>query len=248
MKRLVFLSLAISVAAHAQMFGERTHDGVPMEVNTVPNSRGTVIMAHGCAGPLYDRDEGWSKRLNEAGFSTVRFHSWRHRGMTGGVCQTDAVTGDQRVEDVASVSTWIREQPWHEGRLFVMGWSHGASTTLAAALRTDLGIAKAAAMYPWCHRHYASVRIPTQIHMGSDDDWTPPHLCRSLFKGWFSTNLLGQYIEHPGATHGFDRFTEMSTMTMGLGEHGQVKPRHQRTDPAARERAIEAVVRFFQEP
>lgn len=245
------LLLCSAMAAQAQAFADRTPEGLPMEVVKVDGALGTVIMAHGCGGPVFDRDEGWSKKFNEAGFNTIRFHSWKFRNMTAGVCLTNAITSDQRAnEDVALAAAWTRQQSWHTGGLFIMGWSHGGSVALVASTKKELGFVKAAAIYPWCDNHHRTAVIPVQIHMGADDDWTPPHRCKSLYSGLFGigSNRNGSYIEYPDATHAFDRWINVDASIQGLGERGEIRTRNLRSNFGARDKAVDAVITFFKAP
>lgn len=199
--------ITLSPAVQAVEFAERTAEGLPLQVDRVENPKGVVIMAHGCSGPLFIREDGWTKRLNAAGYTTVRFNSWTFRGMSQGVCQNYAVTAEERGKhDVKLAVNWSREQLQAQ-RIFVLGWSHGAGAALVASTNKELGLTAVAAMYPWCERWHSKAVVPTQIHMGSADDWTPAHRCRSLYKGMFgSSNPNGEYIEYEGQTHGFDMF------------------------------------------
>lgn len=248
MKHLLATLLLVASSAHAQLYGTLTPEGVPMEVDTVENSKGTVILMHGCGGPQYDREDGWAKKLNEAGFSTVRVHSWKWRGVTS-TCSNDSVPGWQRVTEIGHASKWIRSQSWHIGKVSVLGWSNGGTAALAASNRDDIGIDKAVAMYPWCgERRFNDAVVPTQIHIGTDDDWTPARLCRDFFKNFFTKdNTLGTVTEYEGATHTFDRFIEMSWTMNGYGEGGVIRPRTMRTNPEQRDRAIKNVITFLSE-
>jgi dienelactone hydrolase len=222
-----------------------TAEGLPLDVLRIEASRGTVILAHGCSGPTPARDGVWAGQLAQAGFATVAFDSWAWRGIPGGVCQTSAVNGEQRTAEVKLVVAWLQRQPWHRGRIFLLGWSHGGITALASSVQ-GLGLARAVAMYPWCERHFANPVIPVQIHIGTADDWTPASRCAGLYTVLWGRSLGTMHL-YDGAFHDFDRFELIDRRYIGLGERGELQPRRLKTDPAARTLAVERVIAFFRD-
>lgn len=251
MRWLMALLAGLAPLAAAAWFEERlTPEGIPMEVMEVEGSRATVILAHGCSGPSLTRDRGWASRLNDAGYSTVEPDSWAWRSLPGGVCQTDAVTGSDRVQEVERVVQWLRTQAWHRGPVFVLGWSHGGTVALASSIRArEIGIDKAVAIYPWCEPRFAAAQVPTQIHIGGSDDWTPAYRCRYLYRGFLGLGLggssLGEYYEYENVFHDYDRFVPVDKTYNGRGERGDILPRRQKSDPQARELTIQRVLEFL---
>lgn len=247
---LVFAALVVSFQVEAQSkYPEwtRTEEGLPLEVmKAAAPARGTVILAHGCAGPVQSVQGAWSAILRDNGFNTVIFDSWQFRKVSGGVCTTYAVTGDQRVNEVQLVVSWLKKQEWHaEGKIFLMGWSHGGITALAASTKKELGLTKVVAMYPRCDRWYSRPVVPTQVHIGEADDWTPAHYCNGLYDGFFSKSDLGKVFMYPGVYHGYDRWNNNADSTMpGLGDGG-IRERRLKTDDAARELTAARVLEFL---
>ncbi len=225
----------------------RTAEGLPLQV-MLPNgpSAATVILAHGCGGYAPGREVPWARAFRARGMAAVTFDSWGFRAMDGGVCQTDAITGDQRVEDVKLVVRYLKEQHWHRGPIYIIGWSHGGQTALKASTIPGL-VDKAVAIYPWCEKHHAYAVVPTQIHMGGADNWTPAYRCSALYGGLFGlgANPNGRYYEYAGAYHDFDRWMPLDKTYDGRGEGGRIEPRRQKTDPEARALTERRVLEFF---
>lgn len=222
-----------------------TAEGLPLEVlKAGPGARGTVILAHGCGGPSQHLDAAWAKLFRDEGFNTVGFDSWQFRKISGGVCKTYAVSGDERVKEVELTVKWINEQQWHEGKIFLMGWSHGGITALAASIKENLGIAKIVAIYPRCRNWYSAPVVPTQIHIGTEDDWTPAYHCKNLYAGLFHKSRFGELFMYQGAHHIYDYAVNVDELYYGIGDQGMGNFR-QKSDPEARELTIKRVMEFF---
>jgi dienelactone hydrolase len=105
-------------------------------------------------------------------------------------------------------------------RIALLGWSNGGSTALAAINARDPEVAAfgargmpsfrvAVAFYPGCvaaqklGARWQTV-IPTAIHIGELDDWTPASACVALAD---ASRARGEPITvavYPGSYHGFD--------------------------------------------
>lgn len=242
----VLAAIAGFASAHPSPSWSRTAEGLPLEIHLAEKAEyGTVIFAHGCGGPSQMNQPGWSERLQDAGFNTVWFDSWAWRNVSGGVCATNAVHSTERVKEVELTIKWIKEQPWYNGGpLFVLGWSHGGGVAMASAQTKGLGIAKAAAVYPYCDTRYGDPVVPVQVHIGAADDWTPAYLCKNVF-GFFRKNPLGEVFMYEGAYHAYDFFIETNSQILGITTNNQVAWRTQKSDPAARDLTIERVIKFF---
>jgi len=107
-------------------------------------------------------------------------------------------------------------------RVALVGWSHGGSTALAtinvrdrevAAFRDKPGappfFRAAVAFYPGCA---VSLRagdrwrpgVPTRIHIGKSDDWTPAKPCVDLGEAMAARGEPLKVVVYPNAHHGFD--------------------------------------------
>ena len=170
----------------------------------------TVIVLHGCGGvDAHHRD--WAKQLNAWGYNSVVLDSFSTRNERS-VCQKQfSVTPSQRAVDLQFTAKWISDQPWGKAKIGVIGFSHGAWTTLYAVSKNEIArevgttiISSAVAFYPYCDssRFFDSPEIPIQIHVGNLDTWTPSTLCNDLSRNWNISNSLFIYVD---SHHGFDR-------------------------------------------
>jgi dienelactone hydrolase len=215
-----------------------------------------IIALHGCGG-IYRRDgkqlgarhNDWAQRLVAAGFVVLFPDSFNSRGFAE-ICtlKDRLITAKARADDVAAATRWIATQPFvDQNRLALLGWSHGASTTLWAigqALLPDGPKFKTAiAFYPGCSAIARAEtwrpQVPLTILMGGADDWTPPAPCRDLAS---RTGL--RYVEFPDAYHGFDVPNEPVRVRTGLAlaKGGQA---HIGTNAQAREAAIVEVMKLL---
>lgn len=171
----------------------------------------TVIVLHGCGGvDSHHRD--WARQLNAWGFNSVVLDSFSAR-YERSVCQKPfSVTPSQRAVDLQFTARWISEQPWGKEKIGVVGFSHGAWTTLYAVSRKEIVrevgttiISSAVAFYPYCDnsRLFDSPAMPLQIHSGVLDTWTPSTMCADLSRNW---NISDNFFVYADSHHGFDRF------------------------------------------
>jgi len=107
-------------------------------------------------------------------------------------------------------------------RVALVGWSHGGSTALAAINVRDREVAAfrdrpgappffraAVAFYPGCA---VSLRagnrwlpgVPTRIHIGENDDWTPAKPCVELGEAMTARGEPLKVVVYPNSHHGFD--------------------------------------------
>jgi dienelactone hydrolase len=211
---------------------------------------GTVIVAHGCAGVmLHERNVG--QKFANKNFNTVVVDSWAYRGYPAGVGEGSICKRrfdpSLRLEEIFKTAEWIKQQPWHKGKVFLVGYSQGAMTALEAGLYPpSKGIDKAVAFYPYCHPHYhRDPSIPTQIHIGTDDDWTPARLCHGIYEGWFKKYKNGEYYEYPNTTHSFDIGRDFTVRGMGNG--GLITDRVIKFNRESTDLAYDRTISFFKE-
>lgn len=178
----------------------------------------TIIIGHGCDGlrnnpALLD----WARELNSWGYNAVFYDSFESRGLGGGIICTqhnENVSPGYRAREAQEAAKWIKQQPWHTGKVGYIGESHGGSTAIRIAMipPENNEISASVAMYPWCHVYaFGAVsfnkkstspdwgyfmKTPIQLHMGGADDWTPPFTCREIKNA--------EMFEYEGATHAFD--------------------------------------------
>ena len=189
-----------------------------------------VVIMHDCSG-LGPRSSGapgrWARELGSRGYVTVIPDSFTTRGHPDGVC-TDAsptrgeVAPSRRVRDAYAALAHARALPYVDGRrAFLMGGSHGGSTTLASmaapestveplAREKGTGFAAAVALYPSCGATlgdragtYRPV-APILILIGEKDDWTPAEACVKLAASTRASEYPVAITVYPDAHHSFD--------------------------------------------
>jgi len=235
MKKLILaLALVSAFGAQAQ-FSSTTlqSNNIPVALLSIsqPKPAPTIIVAHDCNGvtknhtAVAEKVAGW-------GYNVVVPDSFRGRGITA-VCKSGLeVTGDERTRDFLATIEWIRTQPWHQGPIGVLGFSHGAGSALTLSTKENTGVSAIVAYYPPCNRHwyYASVKTPIQIHTGTADTMTPSGPCEAV--GY--QNRLADVHVYSGTTHSFN-----------WNKPDRVKQGHElRYDPKATAEA-EALTREF---
>jgi len=249
-KILTLIILAISLQVHAYTPPEfiLTDNKVPVKVVTNLSNEyyGTIIIAHGCKG-VTPHEEMVGMKLAEEGFNTVVIDSWKYRNVNH-VCENNAVKSHERLEEVYKTVNWINRQKWHSGKIFLIGYSHGGMVALAASKHTkEKGIDKAVAFYPYCFpSDHVEPKIPTQVHIGEKDDWTPAQRCRGMYDGLFRKYKNGEYFEYPNAYHGFD-LKGVDRVIPGIGQGGIVKSRIIRFDRSSTITAYTRTLKFFKD-
>lgn len=208
MKKLFVVLLLWSLNAHAFLRDSVTVQDpvtnksvyITIEKITKRTPGPTIILAHTCAGIIRKMDiDGWAYTMSNWGYNVVIPDSFGPRGYSNGICtQTKNVTEVQRAEDINQVVTWIEKQSWHSGKIGLIGFSHGGKTVMEVVNRTDIKISAAVAYYPWCTPRDNNPKIPTQIHIGDKDDWTPSSRCERV-KKYYDLHV------YEGAYHSFDR-------------------------------------------
>jgi dienelactone hydrolase len=225
-----------------------------------PQGRGpfaTIVALHGCGGllnqdeDLAKRETDWADRLVGAGYAVLFPDSFTARGLRQ-ICTVHdrRIFPKDRADDVAAAVDWLSKQRFVDtNRLALIGWSHGAMSTLWAVrdgFMTDGPQFKTAiAFYPGC-REIAKLdgwkpKLPLTVLIGAADDWTQPGPCREL-----AQRTGFRFVEYPGAYHGFDAPDSKVRVRKRLGavKSGEA---HVGTDPAARAAAIKEVMGILAE-
>jgi len=99
------------------------------------------------------------------------------------------------------------------GRIFLQGWSNGASTALNVMYRQASlpagGFRAAIALYPGCgpraliSQDYKAAS-PVTVFLASDDEEVSPAVCRRVLGSAENKGSPVRIVEYAGATHGFD--------------------------------------------
>lgn len=228
-----------------------------------------VVALHACDGlhegpadaeaPIEERYRQWGEHLVAAGFAVLFPDSFGSRGL-GSQCKQRqrAVRASQtRINDANAARRWLQAQPWVlRDRVSLLGWSHGATTTLwtirrhAAASRDKTpDFRSAAVLYPNCQRAGAlawSARVPTLILIGRADDWTPAATCEQMVAGARGRSAGTMIQVYPGAYHDFDVAKLPLQERTGIANTPNAAGRvHIGTNEAARADAFKRVPEWF---
>lgn len=191
----------------------------------VKDRRPAVVLLHGCSG-LLARDGGlgarerdWGGRLAGEGYVALAVDSFNPRGVRQ-VCslrERSISFEDDRPRDAYGAQRWLAGQPFVDGdRVAVIGFSHGAMSTLAtiAAARSERGFRAAIALYPGCDaigrwRDPAwTPYVATLMLVGLADDWTPAKPCIAMAERAKAAGAPVDIVAYEGARHGFDSTNE----------------------------------------
>lgn len=208
----------------------------------------TVLVMHGCGG-VDAHHLQWANQLQQWGFNAVVIDSFTTRSVSSACTKVMNVPPLQRAIDAHLAAKWVMSQEWSEKKVGVLGFSHGAWATLYASTQQDaereIGasyLTSAVAFYPYCETtlNFLSRKLPLQIHIGQDDDWTPATMCKDLARNW---NLGENHFEYERAHHGFDRLNTDQSVQGTDG--GALRMRTLRSDPQANRAARGHVRQFF---
>jgi len=226
MKRLIIsLACSVIVSGCAVVTGATTpiEDTVKV-IRTTTAPKPTIILLHGCDGmsrfPHYYLG---AKEMATWGYNIVMLDSFTKRRAFSVCLQPSSTLPVERARDVEDAAKWILEQSWHTGKIGVIGYSHGGSSALnVAGEKKNTHISAAVAYYPHCGfvfvgNPYWDNKIPTQIHIGDSDTWTPSSLC--IKDSWSSPLIDYRVYEYNGAVHAFDQNGPTTLVQSHKGSH-----------------------------
>jgi dienelactone hydrolase len=175
-----------------------------------------VVLAHGCSG-IVNTEKSWARALHSWGYATLILDSLRVRGLTEVCTNPRALIATQRVPDAYGALRILATHPGIDRRrIALMGFSHGAITTMAAstvwardtyAVPDQPTFRAFFAFYPACNVAYpeqAHITAPLRIHSGELDDWTRPAPCEALVEELRRSGHDATITLYPGAHHSFD--------------------------------------------
>lgn len=221
-KVLKFLSFAalICVSFHCNAASEilKNSDGtetklkVTYQIASDTNAQPTVILAHGSAG-VSANHYWWADVINKWGYNTVIVDHYTLRGISRHTGRpVDGARMRDRAKDFADVVVWLEAQPWHKGKISIVGYSQGGGGVMAfvsTELMHEIGVlpsvslnqvVAAVAFYPSClfRKPPAQPRIPVLVYLGGKDDLAKPEYCGEMSDPLYTVKMF------PDATHSFD--------------------------------------------
>ncbi len=182
-----------------------------------------VVYIPPCGGPNFplelQQEKLWIERMQSKGIATFIVDPFVPRGLQQGNCDklltvlTDVQNKNEAVlqilkqgsDDAVAAVKVIKAMPDIDPqKVFLMGFSYGATATLSATNpkgpgEYDTDIAGVVAYFPLCDDK-AEASVPTLILIGDKDDWTGPvAACEAL-----KSKRNYEVVIYPGATHSFD--------------------------------------------
>jgi dienelactone hydrolase len=124
------------------------------------------------------------------------------------------VRGEDRALDNIETARWVQKQPWHAGKIALVGFSQGGAGVLSMIderIMRNLEyisdsepnpISVAVAFYPACTISSVPSKpaMPTQIHLAEKDDLAFISACH------FHTDHTYEVHTYKNATHSFDEY------------------------------------------
>ena len=171
-----------------------------------PQGRGpfpALVVLHSCLGPRADRD-ALGATLTGWGYVALFVDDFATRGLT----ETCAVDFPQEAVDAGAAGDFLaRQAEVDPARIAAIGFSQGGDTALAIAVG-GAGAGRfraAAAFYPPCANLTGrTLKLPTLVLVGADDQVTPAEDCRSLAESQPAGRSTMTLVVYPKVGHGFD--------------------------------------------
>lgn len=209
--------------AHAETFNFESKPTLSSFTATIggelsfPQGRGpfpVVILLHACGGlhPLEVAQlSAHARSLTKVGFATYILDSFSARGLNHGeVCKRGGEASEFRLDDLYNAREALQKHPRvDKNKFFVVGFSHGATVALWAAVNVANRepFRAVAAFYPDCRAllHSFKLKSPAIVFAGGKDDWTPAPVCEQAKARERSPGEELELITYPNAYHAFDQ-------------------------------------------
>lgn len=223
-----------------------------------------IALFHGCSGPVTTkgaiaaRERSWMSLLVADGYVVLLVDSFNPRGFSS-ICtksERPLTAEHDRPYDAYAALRWLRQQPYvMPDRIGMMGWSHGAMTSLATISQAMIqeigwnepGFVTAVTFYPGClalGKTDYKATVPLLMQLGEKDDWTPARYCHRLADKVREQGGVIEVDTYAGAYHAFDN---PSGTVRARSTSNTSGPRtvHSGRDPEAAARAIPRVQLWF---
>ena len=225
---MVFLTVIVIGCATTTSVTFKGSDALTLKGTLIkPEGNGpfpAVVLLHGCEGmgeagsDSYNR---WASRLKSWGYLTLQVDSFGPRGDSF-ICSNDDLMKKyvpKRAMDAHDAQSYLAGLRFVDSkRIAVMGWSHGALSTLASVSempgKNIVPFHAAIAFYPYCYKTLDDLNAPLLILIGGADDWCPAELCSSNMPKQGKTKHEVVLKVYPGAYHNFD-WPDMNVIYMG---------------------------------
>lgn len=210
--------ICMGMQCHAETLVLKNKDGTDSNLKihyqsaTKAGQQPTVILAHGSAG-VSANNYWWADVIHKWGYNTVVIDHYTLRGIARHVGRpVDGARMRDRAKDFADVVAWVDKQPWHTGRMSIVGFSQGGGGVMAFVsneLMHEIGVMPEAdmsqvvatvAFYPSClfRKPPLQPRVPVLVFLGGRDDLAKPEYCGEMSDPLYSIKT------YPDATHSFD--------------------------------------------
>jgi carboxymethylenebutenolidase len=173
------------------------------------------------ASSLSKRHMMWGQYWAERGYVALLPDSFGPRGKAHGFerfshddpDRADVNEKTVRPLDAEGALRWLQgRRDVIAARIFLQGWSNGASTALNVLQRQGtktLGFRAALSLYPGCGPKALlaaeiSTTAPIALWLGSDDEEVSPARCQEVAQRSIAAGSKVDVVLYPGATHGFD--------------------------------------------
>ncbi len=171
------------------------------------SSRPTVVIGHGSGG-VKPSQRVWASLVQSWGYNAVVIDHYTLRGIGDHTGRTvPGANPWDRAQDMNAVANWIKQQPWHRGKLAVVGFSQGGAGVFSL-VSSNTPYAAAITFYPACaiNAPPSSPKIPTQVHLAERDDLAYIRYCTpTLHNSRYESHI------YKNATHVFDVNMSIST-------------------------------------
>jgi dienelactone hydrolase len=191
------------------------NSGAPLELWR-PAGAGSfpaVLVMHGCDG-VRDHYRSWAARLVGWGYAAVIVDSFGPRGLHSICERPDALLSAVAAQDTFNAAIYLRTLPDIQAdRIGVIGFSHGGSTALWAAIAEQIPADRggrpfqaAVAYYPGCSggKIVSPFATDVLILIGKDDAVTTADRCLKTVAARANQALPPTIKVYPGAVHAFD--------------------------------------------